>query len=408
MRLFSCLALAMLALAAPTLAQFTPGQAAEPAVRLDAVENALRLSIRFVDYPQLSGDYRVNVDGTVSIPVVGRIPISGLGIADLERTLSQKVTEIVGQESSASVEVAEYRPIYVTGYVNRAGPMPWDPGMSVLQAIAVAGGPYRAVAVSGGERGAMTRLRRATNDQKRALARRARLQAEQAGADDIQIPDALITLVGPQEAAALIDAERPIMENRRASLRNQLTALEKARALASNELQALEDQKVRIAEQLNLRQTNREKIRTLITKGVAVAERGLEEDVKVSELQEKNANIAVALARIRGTAANLDRDAVTLVSNDKAEIGTSLQAVEKQIADNALDLQDALADSDPLGRTAAPDDAAALGYQITRRAAASPTSLDAVEDTLLAPGDVLVVSLKRRDVTPPAGPVQSD
>ena len=50
------------------------------------------------------------------------------------------------RKPSVSVEVATYRPIYVLGEVNKPGQYPYQPGMTVVSAAAVAGGfTYRAV-----------------------------------------------------------------------------------------------------------------------------------------------------------------------------------------------------------------------------------------------------------------------
>ena len=47
---------------------------------------------------------------------------------------------------SVAVEVIAYRPIYVLGEVNKPGQYPYQPGMTVVTAVAVAGGfTYRAV-----------------------------------------------------------------------------------------------------------------------------------------------------------------------------------------------------------------------------------------------------------------------
>ena len=47
---------------------------------------------------------------------------------------------------SVSVEIAEYRPISVLGEVNRPGQYPYQPGLTMLGAVALAGGfTYRAV-----------------------------------------------------------------------------------------------------------------------------------------------------------------------------------------------------------------------------------------------------------------------
>ena len=46
---------------------------------------------------------------------------------------------------SVSVEIIEYRPIFILGEVAKPGQYPYEPGMTVLTAVAIAGGfTYRA------------------------------------------------------------------------------------------------------------------------------------------------------------------------------------------------------------------------------------------------------------------------
>jgi polysaccharide export outer membrane protein len=50
------------------------------------------------------------------------------------------------QKPSVSVEISAYRPFFVLGEVTKPGPYPYQPDMSVVTAVAVAGGyTYRAV-----------------------------------------------------------------------------------------------------------------------------------------------------------------------------------------------------------------------------------------------------------------------
>src|SRR4051794_8065351 len=55
---------------------------------------AERISLKFKSFPELTGLYRIHSDETVSIPVVGRISVSGLDAADLERTVAMRMAEI--------------------------------------------------------------------------------------------------------------------------------------------------------------------------------------------------------------------------------------------------------------------------------------------------------------------------
>ena len=96
---------------------------------------------------QLTGDFRVDDEGNVALPLVGVIKAAG-------ETPSQVATEIGNSlrnkhlitDPSVAVEVASYRPVFVLGEVNKPGVYPYQPGMTMLTTIAVAGGfTYRGV-----------------------------------------------------------------------------------------------------------------------------------------------------------------------------------------------------------------------------------------------------------------------
>jgi hypothetical protein len=108
-----------------------------------AVTNSEKLFVRFHAYPELSGEYRLNIDNTISIPVIGRLNVEGINAACLEVMLARRTSEIARRDVFVTVETVSYRPIYITGAVARPGPVQWSPGMTVLQAMTIAGGRFR-------------------------------------------------------------------------------------------------------------------------------------------------------------------------------------------------------------------------------------------------------------------------
>jgi polysaccharide export outer membrane protein len=95
---------------------------------------------------QLTGQFRVNDRGVIAIPLLGSIKAEGLTTSELERAVEARLTEKeVLVKPSVSVEVLAYRPVFVLGEVNKPGQYPYQPGMTVLTAVAIAGGfTYRA------------------------------------------------------------------------------------------------------------------------------------------------------------------------------------------------------------------------------------------------------------------------
>ena len=95
---------------------------------------------------RLTGQFRVNDRGEIAIPLLGTIRADGLTTTELEHSIAkQLVAKKVLLDPSVSVEVLGYRPVFILGEVSKPGQYPYQPGMTVLTAVAVAGGfTYRA------------------------------------------------------------------------------------------------------------------------------------------------------------------------------------------------------------------------------------------------------------------------
>lgn len=95
----------------------------------------------------LSDIFRVNDAGNVALPLLGPVKARGLTTDELSRRIAEDLNRRgFIRDASVSVEVVEYRPVFVLGEVNRPGQYPFQPGMTVLSVAAVAGGfTYRAV-----------------------------------------------------------------------------------------------------------------------------------------------------------------------------------------------------------------------------------------------------------------------
>jgi polysaccharide biosynthesis/export protein len=122
----------------PPLAETPPGP-----YRL-AVDDQVRI-ITF-GQEQLTGQFRVNDRGTIAVPLLGAIPATGLTSSELERKIEHDLKEKkLLNDPSVSVEVVGYRPMFILGEVSKPGQYPYEPGMTVLTAVAIAGGfTYRA------------------------------------------------------------------------------------------------------------------------------------------------------------------------------------------------------------------------------------------------------------------------
>jgi protein involved in polysaccharide export with SLBB domain len=104
-----------------------------------------RVRVTVLDQPNLTGEYRVDGAGRLAFPLIGSIEARGLSPRDLEEKITARLKPDYLANPSVSVEVVNARPFYVLGEVKNPGSYPYVEGMTVLNAVAIAGGfTYRA------------------------------------------------------------------------------------------------------------------------------------------------------------------------------------------------------------------------------------------------------------------------
>ena len=95
--------------------------------------------------PGLSGEFDVSGTGRVSLPLIGQVGAAGLTLSEFEAAVVAKLQDGYLNNPRVSAEVLNYRPFYIFGEVGNPGQYPYTSGMTILNAVAVAGGyTYRA------------------------------------------------------------------------------------------------------------------------------------------------------------------------------------------------------------------------------------------------------------------------
>ncbi len=104
-----------------------------------------RLRVIVFGEPDLSGEFDVGGSGVVALPLIGQVRANGLTLSAFEDAVEAKLQDGYLTNPRVSVEVMNYRPFYIYGEVSEPGQYPYTSGMTVLNAVAVAGGyTYRA------------------------------------------------------------------------------------------------------------------------------------------------------------------------------------------------------------------------------------------------------------------------
>lgn len=88
----------------------------------------------------LSGDFEIDGNGFVRMPLIGQVKAQGLSTHDLESSIAQALADGYLNAPRVSVEITNYRPFYIIGEVNKPGQYPYVNDMTALNAVALAGG----------------------------------------------------------------------------------------------------------------------------------------------------------------------------------------------------------------------------------------------------------------------------
>jgi len=99
------------------------------------------LSISVWKEPDLQKETLVRPDGSFSFPLVGEVDAKGKTVADLNRTLSTRLTKFISDPVvTVSIQEVKGNKVYVLGQVNKPGEFIMNPSVDVMQALSMAGG----------------------------------------------------------------------------------------------------------------------------------------------------------------------------------------------------------------------------------------------------------------------------
>lgn len=98
------------------------------------------LKINVFGQDTLSGEYRVDGSGMISMPLIGNVPAKGLTPGQLEQNIIEQLQDGFLKTPRVSVEINDFRPFYILGEINKPGSYPYVSNMRVWNAVALAAG----------------------------------------------------------------------------------------------------------------------------------------------------------------------------------------------------------------------------------------------------------------------------
>ncbi len=99
-----------------------------------------RIIIKVFGEEDLSMDFRLNDTGRLNYPFLGELVVQGLTVAELEQRITRGLKGSYLRDPAVTVSIAEYRPFFLYGEVQKPGGIPYQPKLTVERAIALGGG----------------------------------------------------------------------------------------------------------------------------------------------------------------------------------------------------------------------------------------------------------------------------
>jgi protein involved in polysaccharide export with SLBB domain len=271
--------------------------------------------------------------------MLGGLPASGKSEVEIAQVVGDSLQKAAGlaQPVQVSLQIVQYRPFYVAGAVEKPGEYPYRPGLSVLEAVSLAGGVHRtgedeislkrqAIEERGAERGLQA-------ERQSLLATLARLQAEAAGADKIAFPAEALD-VGPGGASPA-EVQTALFKSRQATLKTRLDGLEETKRLFGAEIDTLTAKLESLSRQETLAKQEFDNVSDLVKKGLTTGPHVLALEESLAQLQSTKLDYELSIVRSRQGIAAAERDKTDAFNTRRNDVLAEIGATQAKLAQNA-------------------------------------------------------------------------
>jgi polysaccharide biosynthesis/export protein len=361
-----------------------------------------RLVIIVYDQPQLSGQFIIDGGGGILLPLAGGVSLSGLTLAEAQQLIQDRFADGVLVQPAVSVRITDYRPIYVTGNVRKPGSYRFRIGQSVKAAIAAAGGEGEPLeqtytgAVSD-YISAEQRVRQLEADHSVLLMRKARLEAQRDGQENFVMP----MLVGLSHRNVNFDlaysTESDTFSRLAEMFRSQVQALQNQRPRIDAEIDAVTNQIAKQKEHLTIVNGHLADLELLFGKGLLRKDVLLNEQIQKALVEGQLSNLQAQVARLRQNMGELDIKLGDVRANYLRQTLAELQDTSQRLREVETSIGPAHRLLQVKAQGASGDvDELEYSIRISQVRDGRMITVDATEETMLSPGDVVEVKLKRR------------
>lgn len=365
-----------------------------------------------VQRPEMSGEYAVQDDGTVSLPLLGSVVAAGRSPQQFTTSVAESFEQTLGHKAMVNIVSLERAPVYVLGPVKNSGSFKYASGMTVLHAVALAGGldrgsgdsymkieTVREIQKRSGAAGSMLKL----------LARLAVLKAERDGVAP-KIPVQLMEMVGASEAKYLLDEQSDRRKPMLLARQERQRAIAGALDAAKQDLQAY-GRTDSLDQLVKTRQERVDSTRALVERNVLGKAVLSQVQGELSDAEQRRQDALNQYGMAKQRLAGMQADGIKVQSDLKNELVVEIDAIERQLADNEREFRtsEGVLSSLPSTRSqfSSAKQTTRIGYSIVRQTPKGPVNIESDGMTVLQPGDLVNVAVGADDASEQQQPAMS-
>lgn len=365
-----------------------------------------KLKIDIYEFPNISGEFTIGASGEIGLPLVGAVPAAGRSTTKLAEELEDKlmqVDDVVGRPSIA-IQVMEYRPFYITGNVERPGAYPYQPKLTVLKAVSMAGGMYRP-----SDPNLVRFARDAVNAQgsievfkveaKQLRFRIERLKAE-LNHDQSYVGSPALAGLDDQERS-FRQQEQKIFAARTKLIAGQTDSGTKLRKVFEAEVASLRERVRLKRSEVETVENDLSRIRTLVGKGVAPESRVSEFERLAADLRGEEEVLATQILRAEQGVTQTEQLLRSLIDGREQEVVEELHEAEAELHQTMEKIKtakellyEAMVVAPAAHEQITSGGGRAVSYRIVREVDGEMQRIAAGEDHEVRPGDVVELVLR--------------
>ncbi|WFU38830.1 polysaccharide biosynthesis/export family protein [Bradyrhizobium sp. CB82] len=376
------------------------------------------LEVAVAGAPELRHRAAVQIDGNVSLPLVGTIAVAGLPLSQIrakigaalvskvlrQRTPDGREVAIVIDADEVTTTVAEYRPIYVNGDVSKPGEYPYRPSMTARQLVAVAGGydimrirmnnPYLESADLRSEYGSLW------TEFAKEQARMWRIKNELGEGEQISSGSLMEAPLARSAISEIVNAETEYLKTKQSDYQQEKTYLQRGIRQADDEVRVLSEQQKKDEEGLQADVEELQKTTELFSKGSLISPRVTDARRAVLLSSTRKLQTSAQLLQVKKQQDEFVRKLAKLDDQRRLDLLRELQDTSVRLNQIREKLQSV---GEKLQYTAMVRSQLVRGagshteIAIIRKGDKGQERIIASEDTELQPGDAVEVSLQYQD-----------